>query len=274
MNFDLVLLAELSLAMIAAGLAAGLLAGLLGVGGGIVTVPVLFHILTFVGVPEGVRMHVAVATSLAAIIPTAIISARSHRSLGAVDDKTLRIWLPAVLAGAAVGTASAAAVKGPVLSAVFAAGAFGVALYMLLRGADREDEIHAAPVAWVQRCLASAIGAISAMMGIGGGTFAVPTLRHFGFPMRRAVGTASAFGFVIALPAAIGYALAGFREAGLPPGSLGYVNLLGLLLLAPLTTLAAPWGARIAHRISPNALRLAFVIFLFLTSARMALSLV
>ena len=261
-------------AMLAAGLASGMLAGLLGVGGGIVSVPVMFTAFSIIGIPEAVRMHIAVATSLAAIVPTAFVSARSHHARGAVDGALLRRWAPVMFLGACLGVAIAGMVRGPVLSAVFAAGALGVALYMLWQAEPEEDTPMRLPPAPVQAGLAGTIGTVSAMMGIGGGTFSVPVLRAFAYPIRRAVGTAAAFGMVIAVPAAIGYVIAGLGAAGRPPLSLGYVSLPGLALLVPMTTLAAPWGARLAHAIRPELLRRAFALFLLLTALKMASSLI
>jgi len=266
-------LMELAAAMAAVGVLAGLLAGLLGVGGGIVTVPVLFFVLDFLGIDAAISMHMAVGTSLGAIIPTAIMSARSHRAKGAVDETLFKLWSVPIFLGAAAGAALAGQVRGPVLNAVFATGALTVALYMLFtRDAVAEDATHA-PGPTTQRGLAGLIGAVSAMMGIGGGTFSVPVLSAFGYPVRRAVGTSAALGLMIAIPGALGFMLSGWTQPGLPPLSMGYVNLIGVALLAPSAMICAPWGARLAHSIPPRALRLAFAIFLLATAAKMAMSL-
>ncbi|MEO5373484.1 MAG: sulfite exporter TauE/SafE family protein [Alphaproteobacteria bacterium] len=266
--FDVTFLAVLAVALAATGALAGLLAGLLGVGGGIVIVPVLYHVFTELGIDEAVRMHVAVGTSLATIVPTAVVSARSHRRRGAVDGDLLRTWGPAILVGVLVGTVAGGAVKGPVLTGVFAVVALLVAAHMAFAP---EGRVLAArlPGPGVGMPLAAAIGGISVMMGIGGGTLSVPILTTFSYPMRRAVGTASAIGLIIGIPGAIGFAWSGLGVADRPPWSLGYVNLLGFVLLVPMTMLAAPWGARLAHTINPRLLRRVFSFFLFLTAMRM-----
>ena len=264
--------------MLAAGLASGFLAGLLGVGGGIISVPVMFQIFTLIGLDESVLMHLAVGTSLAAIVPTAFVSARSHFRKQAIDGAVLRAWLPFVLLGACAGSVVASQVRGPVLSGVFAAGAFSVALYMLATrksgtggaGKSAGGQLPGQPLSGG---LALSIGGVSTMMGIGGGTFSVPVLKLFGYPIHKAVGTAAAFGLVIAIPGAIGFMLAGSGIPARPPGSIGYVNLIGLALLLPGTMLTAPLGARVAHALSPMQLQMVFALFLLATSIRMALSL-
>ena len=254
--------------LLVAGIGAGLLAGLLGVGGGIIIVPVLYQLLSVMGVDIDLRMHVAVATSLSTIIVTSIASVRSHHQRGAVDFALLRSWAPSVFVGVVVGTLVAGFVKGWVLTAVFAAIALLVALNMLFRrqGAQLLTDF---PNPAVKIGLGGLVGGISTMMGIGGGTLSVPILTMFGYDIRRAVGTAAAIGFVIAIPGTLGYVLLGWGREGLPPLSLGYVNLLAAAVLIPCTTLAAPWGARIAHAIPQRALQLCFAFFLTLTSAKM-----
>lgn len=252
----------------ATGLIAGILAGLLGVGGGIVIVPVLYHVFSYLGIDDAVRMHLAVGTSLATIIPTSIRSARAHYARGAVDATLLRAWGPAMLAGAAVGAWGATLADFRVLTAVFAAVALLVALHMGL-GRIEWRIADSAPVGIRAWPLAGIIGGISAMMGIGGGTLSVPTLTLLGSPIHRAVGTAAAFGLVISVPAMTGFVWGGLGVAGLPPFSAGYVNLLGFGLIVPMTLLAAPLGARLAHALSQVRLRQAFALFLGVTALRM-----
>jgi uncharacterized membrane protein YfcA len=251
-----------------AGFCAGVIAGLLGVGGGIVVVPVLFHIFSALGIDPTIKMHLAVGTSLATIIPTAITSARAHHSHGAVDMDLLRRWAPAMALGVIAGIAVAGLVKGPVLTKVFAVVALLVAGNMAFRrdGSPFAEHLPALPF---QYGLAALIGGFSAVMGIGGGTLAVPILTAFATPIRRAVGTAAALGLIIAVPGSIGFVFAGWNHAALPPASLGYVNLIGVGLITPATMLTAPFGVRLAHRISTAGLRKAFAAFLFLTSIRM-----
>jgi uncharacterized membrane protein YfcA len=263
-------LLSLAVVVAAAGLGAGLLAGLLGVGGGIILVPALDYAFGVAGVADGLRMHLAVGTSLASIVPTAIVSARSHRLRGAVDGDLARRWSPPIALGAALGSIIAASLHGRTLSGIFAVVALLVALRMIWRsgdgavGGDR-DATH-----WRWLPIPVGIGAVSALMGIGGGTLSVPVMTWLGRPVHRAVGTSAWFGLWIAVPAAAGYAWLGRGLPGLPPLSIGYVNLIALAVLLPSTTVAAPLGARVAHGLSRRQLSLAFGAFLLLTAARMA----
>lgn len=250
------------------GVVAGVLAGLLGVGGGIIVVPVLYTLLGLLEIDESVRMHVSVGTSLASIVVTSIVSARSHHRRGAVDLSLLKLWGPFIFAGSILGTVTAGAVDGPILSAIFAIIALVVALYMAFapQGFKIRNEL---PRGVGGHASALSIGGISAMMGIGGGTLGVPYFSAFGYPVHRAVGTSAAIGLIIALPATVGFVIAGWGIPALPQASVGHVNLLGLALIAPFTSLTAPLGVRLAHFLSPRALRLAFAGFLFATSVRM-----
>ncbi len=266
-------LAPLAAVLIATGCIAGVLAGLLGVGGGIIVVPVLFTMLGLIDIDPSVRMHVAVGTSLASIVITSVISARSHHKRGAVDIDLLRKWGVWIFAGSVAGTLVAGAVDGPVLSMVFACVALAVALYMATTSADFRLR-ESLPTGIAGQSSGFVIGGLSAMMGIGGGTLCVPYFNAFGFPVHRAVGTAAAIGLVIALPATIGFVATGWGIPALPQASVGHVNLLGLVLIAPFTSLAAPLGVRLAHRLSARALKLLFALFLFATSARMLVALI
>lgn len=258
----------LAIVLIATGCIAGVLAGLLGVGGGIVVVPVLFTMLGLIGIDMSVRMHVAVGTSLASIVLTSFVSARAHNRRGAVDIALLKSWGIWIFAGSVAGTLIAGSVGGPALSAVFAAVALCVATYMAFTPPDfrLRENLPAGAAGWGS---GFAIGGVSAMMGIGGGTLCVPYFNAFGFPVHRAVGTAAAIGLVIALPSAAGFIITGWGVEALPRASVGHVNLLGLVLIAPFTTLTAPLGVRLAHRLKPRTLKLAFSFFLYVTAARM-----
>ncbi|MFO1428034.1 MAG: TSUP family transporter [Steroidobacteraceae bacterium] len=245
-------LAPVLLATLATGLVAGVIAGLLGVGGGIVIVPVLEYALGFAGVPTAWRMHVAVATSLATIIPTSISSTRAHHARGAVDWSLARAWAPGMLAGTLAGSLLAARLASAVLTAVFAVVALLAALKMFLP--PERLQWAARPARGLAgSSIAAAIGAVSAMMGIGGGTVSVPVMSMSGESIHRAVATAAFFGLVISLPGTIVYLLA--RPAvPLPWLTVGLVSLAGVALIAPGSMLTAPLGARLAHALSRHAL--------------------
>jgi uncharacterized membrane protein YfcA len=258
----------LGVAMLATGAVGGVLAGLFGIGGGIVIVPVLETALGFAGVDPAIRMHVAVGTSLATIIPTSISSARAHHQRQSVDVDIVRRWALWVLIGALLGAWVASLVHSRVLAIVFATLAFLVALKMLFLPENRNlaNEVPRGPLVLA---IPTAIGCFSSMMGIGGGTFSVMTLTLFNEPIHRAVGTAALFGLVISLPGMLGFVVAGWGDPRVPAGSLGYVSLLGFACLAPATVLAAPLGAKIAHAFSAQRLNMLFGVFLGIASVRL-----
>ncbi len=258
----------LGVAMLATGSIAGVLAGLFGIGGGIVIVPVLEAALGLVGVDPAIRMHVAVGTSLATIIPTSISSARAHYRRKSVDVDIVKRWGIFVLLGALLGAWIASQVHSRVLAIVFATLALLVALKMVFLPESRNltEEVPRGPVV---AAIPTAIGCFSSMMGIGGGTFSVMTLTLFNEPIHRAVGTAALFGLVISLPATLGFMVAGWGDIRVPPASLGFVSLIGFACIAPATVLAAPLGARVAHAFSAKRLSMLFGAFLVIASVRL-----
>lgn len=258
----------LAVAMLLTGAIGGIMAGLFGIGGGIVIVPALDLALTFFNTDPAIRMHVAVATSLATIIPTSISSARAHHERGAVDIELVRRWTVFVLSGALAGAWLASGVHSDVLAAIFAVMALLIGIKMLL---PLEGKIlsTAVPRGVAITSVPFAIGGISSMMGIGGGTLSVAALTLMNQPIHRAVGTAALFGLVISLPGTLGFIATGYGDLRLPPGSFGFVNLVGFALIAPTTWLAAPLGAALAHRLSQRQLTVGFGLFLFVVSLRM-----
>ncbi|MDH3332904.1 MAG: sulfite exporter TauE/SafE family protein [Gammaproteobacteria bacterium] len=259
----------LGVAMLATGLVAGVLAGLFGIGGGIVIVPVLETALGFAGVDPAIRMHVAVGTSLATIIPTSISSARAHHQRQSVDVEIVKRWAIFVLVGALLGAWIASMVHSRVLAMVFASLAFMVAIKMLFFPESRNltEKVPRGPLVAV---IPTAIGCFSSMMGIGGGTFSVMTLTLFNEPIHRAVGTAALFGLVISVPGMLGFAIAGWGDPRIPAASLGYVSLVGFACIAPATVLAAPLGAKLAHGFSAKRLNMLFGAFLIVASLRLS----
>ncbi len=258
----------LILLMLASGLVGGIMAGLMGIGGGIVIVPVLEFALGFIGVDPAIRMHVAVATSLACIIPTSISSARAHHRRGAVDFTLAKDWGPAIFVGAAGGAWLAAQVASAALTAIFAVVALFVAIKMILplENIRLREKI---PAGFPGTLFPGIIGMISTMMGIGGGALSVTTLTIFNVPIHRAVGTSAFFGLLIAIPGTIGFMITGQGNISLPPGSVGYVNVIGFLILSPATFLAAPLGVRIAHALTRRQLSIVFGVFLMIVAVRM-----
>lgn len=258
----------LALSLVVTGMIAGMMAGLLGVGGGIVIVPVLFHLFTFLGVDEAIRMHVAVGTSLATIIPTSILSSRAHFKRGSLNIDLLKQLIPGVIVGVFGGVVLSGFMNGALLTAVFAI----VSLLVSLNMAFKKEAFYikdGLPDRAGTGVIGFFIGGVSTLMGIGGGTLSVPVLSAFRTPMHTAVGTGAALGLVISLPGAIGFLINGVGIENRPPFSLGYVNLIGLFLIIPATMIFAPIGARLAHAINAKLLRQLFALFLLITSFKM-----
>ncbi|MHC5653961.1 sulfite exporter TauE/SafE family protein [Stappia sp. ICDLI1TA098] len=259
-------------ALVASGAVAGLLAGVFGIGGGAVLVPVLFQFLTWLGVDESVRMHVSVATSLGIIVPTSIRSFMAHKKRGAADLELLKSWIIPVPAGALVASLVAAHVSGDGLKGIFAGIAVVVGLRMLLNRDSWKlgNDIPGNPVRAICGML---IGFFSTLMGIGGGVMNNTFMTLFGRPIHQAVATSSGTGVLISIPGVLGMIWAGWGHPDLPNFSLGYVNLLGVALIIPITTFAAPFGVKIAHALPKRALEIFFGVFLLSVAARFAWSL-
>ncbi|MTI19020.1 sulfite exporter TauE/SafE family protein [Rhodobacteraceae bacterium RKSG542] len=264
----MVQLVGLALALLATGLIAGIVAGLLGVGGGIVIVPVLYYMFTLIGIDSSVIMHVAVGTSLATIVATGSSSAWAHYKRGGVDVDLLKRWSLPIAVGVIVGSIVGGNVSGAVLTAVFGVVALIVSANMAFRQNPKPlaEQLPGTPI---RELLGFVIGGFSVMMGIGGGTLGVPILTLFNYPIRKAVGTAAAIGLIIAIPGALSAIFYGWGVEGRPLYSLGYVNLVGFLLIIPASVLAAPWGAKLAHTLDPKRLKLVFALFLGITGFKM-----
>ena len=257
--------------VIVTAIIAGILAGLLGVGGGIVLVPVLFWVLSVTNFPPELSMHMAVATSLATIIFTSVSSARAHDKRGSVDRSLLRLWAPGIILGALTGGFAAKYINGDGLKVIFGALALLVAINMATpKTLVIRDTL---PTSRTTNGLISYVtGVFSALMGIGGGTLSVPLLVSFSVEVRRAVGTASAFGILIAVPAVLGFVYAGWGQPDRPPLSVGYVNVAAALIILPFTVGFAPVGAKIAHSVDTKWIKRVFAAFLAITALRMLLS--
>jgi uncharacterized membrane protein YfcA len=258
-------IALLVLALIGAGLFGGIIAGLFGVGGGTVLVPVLFYAFTVLGVGGEGDLHTAIGTSLATIVVTALRSLAAHRKHGAVDEQVLRTWTPWVALGAVAGAAIAGVTSMEGLALVYGVLLILVAAQMGLlpeRYVLRKDM----PTGWSRGVLGSLIGLFSAMMGVGGGSLGGMTMTLFGRPIHQAVATASGFGVAIGAAAAAGFVVFGWDAPGRPPLSLGYVNLPAAVIMGTMTSLSAPLGARLAHRLDRRVLKKAFAVYLSATA--------
>ncbi|MEH6738667.1 MAG: sulfite exporter TauE/SafE family protein [Sulfitobacter sp.] len=267
-GFSISVLLGLTLGLLVTGAIAGVLAGLLGVGGGIVIVPVLIVVAELFEIDDSIAMLLVVGTSLATIIPTSISSARAHNKRSAIDFDILRGWVPAIFLGALLGGIASKSIGSNGLTLIFGAVALVVSINLALpktltlSQAPPEGRIK-------QSALALPIGFTSALMGIGGGTLSVPVMSMLSVPVHRAVATASVFGLAIAVPAVCGFVWAGIGVEGRPPGSFGFVNLPAAVVLFSMSVLTAPYGAKLAHLMEPRKLKLAFAVFLFISAVRM-----
>ena len=256
--------------LVIAGALGGGLAGMLGVGGGIIYVPALDLVFSLVGMEPEISMHSAVATSLAIIVPTSISSSLAHHKRDCVELDMVRLWGPTILLGSILGVAVASQLKGTILSLGFGIMTLLVAMNMLLPN-RQINFFRRYRVPSLGFAVPFGLGGFSSMLGVGGGTFSVPILTMLNRPMHRAVGTAAAFGLLISLPGAISFIVSGWSDSRLPIASWGYVNLIAMTIIAPVTVLAAPMGAGVAHRLGQSQLRFVFGFFLFVIAIRMLL---
>ncbi|PLW76784.1 sulfite exporter TauE/SafE family protein [Cohaesibacter celericrescens] len=265
-------LVSLAIALIGAGAIAGLLAGVFGIGGGAVLVPVLYQFLGILQVDEAVRMHISIGTSLAVIVPTSLRSFVSHHKRGAVDDDLLRSYLIAVPAGVFLGALTAAFISANSLKAVFAVIALAVAFKMLF--AKESWKLGKDLPGTKGRAIAGVvIGFFSSLMGIGGGVMNNSFMTLYNRPIHQAVATSSGLGVLISIPGTIGYVIAGWGKSGLPEFSVGFINLLAVILIIPVTIVFAPLGVKMAHALPKKTLSRAFGVFLIIVAIRFFLAL-
>lgn len=265
---DLAQLLPLALLLVVIGAGAGIIAGLLGVGGGIVLVPAFLYTFLALGYDGPQIMQVCLATSLATIIFTSQRSVRAHAKKGAVDWGVLRGWGPGIAAGAVVGVVVAGGMKTTALMVVFGILGTVIGLYLVF-GRESWRLGDALPTGIGRAAAAPAIGFLSVLMGIGGGSFGVPLMRLYGQPIHRAVATASGFGLMIAIPSVIGFLMQGWGAPGLPPFTLGLVNVPAFLIVIGVTLVTTTWGVHLAHAMNPRPLKLAFAGFIMLMALNM-----
>ncbi len=260
---------EIFLMSLLLGAVAGVLAGLFGLGGGLVIVPVLVWMFDWQHFNPDLRMIMAVATSLATIVPTAMASVKAHHQLGAVIwCKFLRLF-PGIVVGAVFGAMFADKISADSLRWLFIA-------YLCYVGSSMALQLKPVLVlkkqeAWQDYIASTLIGGISSLLGIGGGTLTVPYLVGQKLQMKNAVAVSSACGLPIALAGAFSYALLGWNVAGLPDGSVGYVYVPAFLGVVSLSVLTAPYGAKLAHHLPAQELKRYFSIMLFILAVKMML---
>jgi uncharacterized membrane protein YfcA len=271
-DFPVSELIALAAALAATGLVVGFMAGIFGIGGGAIMVPILYQALGLLGFPDEVNIKVALGTSLAVIVPTSIRSFRAHHARGAVDMAIIRSWLVPVPLGVILGAIVAAVASGEALRGVFAAlaGLVGVRLIFNRESWRIGRDLPGGALRWM---VGGVVGFFSALMGIGGGILTNTFMTLYGRPIHQSVATASGVGVLIAIPGTIGFMVGGFGDPDLPAFSIGYVNLLGMAIVMPLSLVAAPLGVRSAHALSKRQLESGFGLFLLLVSARFTYSL-
>jgi uncharacterized protein len=274
-------LLELALLLVGVGALAGFLAGVFGIGGGAILVPVFYECFRLAGVPLEVRMPLCIGTSLAIIMPTSISSFRAHYARGAVDMAVLRQWWLPVLVGVISGSVTARYAPERLFKIVFVAVAWSAAARLLLARATWKfgDDLPQGPL---MKAYGFGVGLLSTLMGVGGGLFANLLLTFYGRPIHQAVATSSALAVLISIPGAIGYVYAGWPAAIRYPDvaalqwpfALGYVSLIGAVLVMPTSLMTAPLGVKAAHAMSKRTLEIAFGCYLFIVGSRFAISLV
>lgn len=264
-------LALLVLALVTAGAAIGLLAGLFGVGGGAISVPVFYETFLRLGMDGDTAMPLAVGTSLAMIIPTSILSARSHARKGALDMPQLKAWAVPILAGVIAGSVLARHAPAELFQIVFIAVSSTMATRLLL--ARQSKPIRDGFSRLGSAVYGLTLGILSALMGIGGGAISNLILTLHGWTMHRAVATSAGVGVLIAIPGTVGYVIAGLGQAGLPPDAVGYVSVSAVLLTLPAALLTTRLGVRIAHNLEQGTLKRLFGVFLLLVALRFGVAL-
>ncbi|WP_334407598.1 sulfite exporter TauE/SafE family protein [Bradyrhizobium sp. AZCC 2289] len=273
-------LVELALMLVAVGALSGFFAGIFGIGGGAILVPVFYECFRLAGVPLEARMPLCIGTSLAIIIPTSIRSFRAHYLRGAVDMQILRLWWAPIVIGVVAGSVIARYAPERLFKIVFVMVAWSAAARLLLAQENWKfgDDLPKGPL---MRLYGFVVGLLSTLMGIGGGLFSNLLMTFYGRPIHQAVATSSALAVLISIPGALGYIYAGWPAAARYPDvaalqlpfAIGYVSLIGAILVMPTSLLTAPLGVRAAHALSKRKLEIAFGAYLFIVGSRFVISL-
>ncbi len=256
---------------VAVGAVAGVLAGLLGIGGGLVIVPMLVFCMELQQLPQELIMHLALGTSMASIMFTSVSSFMAHHRRGAVDWSVVRRVVAGILVGTYLGSCVAARLSTGALKIFFVIFLYYVC-YQMLSG-KKPKPSRQLPGLPGMFGVGNVIGVVSSLVGIGGGTLSVPFMVWHNIPIHRAIGTSAAIGFPIAVAGTVGYVVNGWGVDNLPPFSLGYVSLAALISIAIMSVLTAPLGVRLAHSLPVDRLKRIFAVILFLVGTKMLISL-
>jgi len=267
-------LAWLALLIIAGGAVTGVLAGLFGIGGGGIIVPVLYEVFGLIHVPDDLRMQLCIGTSLAVIVPTTIRSYLAHKKKGAVIPEVMRLWSVFAVIAVVLGSWIASFAPGAVFKVAFVVFTIFISIKMLFIG-DRWNVSNRLPGPALVALYGFIMGLVSSLVGVSGGAVSNAMLTLHGQPMQRAVATSAGIGVPITVVGAIGYAIAGWPHlAQLPPLSLGFISVIGFVLMAPVSSYTATYGVRLAHALPRRYLEIGFGLFLLAVSARFVLTLV
>ena len=245
----------------------GFVAGLFGIGGGLITVPFLYYIFGQLGIDQQYIMHLAVGTSFAIIIPTSTVSVLTHHKFNAVDFNIVKNYGIFVITGVVIGTIFAATLKTKSLVLFFSIVILFLGIYLLLIK-EREQNIVSEMKLYLKVILGVIVGFISAIMGIGGAVMNVPIFKYFGYSINKAIGSAAAIGFLIALFGAIGFLISGSYLNTNLPLSIGFLNIPAFLIFIPITTFMARLGARTVHKIDKNKISKIFGFFLIIVATK------
>jgi uncharacterized membrane protein YfcA len=267
-------IALLALWIAGAGMLVGILAGLFGIGGGAIIVPALYEVFSVFGVPEDLRMQLCIGTSLAIIVPTTVSSYLGHKKKGAVIVDLVKIWALPAVAGVAIGSVAASYAPSVVFKIAFVIFAAFIGIRMLY-GADRLSLGKKLPGRGLLTFIGFITGLFSSLVGVSGGAVSNAVLTLYGQPMQRAVATSAGVGVPITIAGTVGYMLAGWRHmSDLPPLSIGFVSLIGIALMAPVSSYMTRYGVRLAHWLPRRKLEIGFGIFLIFVSLRFLISLI
>jgi len=259
--------------IVGAGVLVGILAGLFGIGGGAIIVPVLYEVFRVLGVPEEVRIQLCIGTSLAIIIPTTLRSYVAHKKIGAAFTEVVRLWTVPAIIGVVIGSITAAFAPAQVFKIAFVVFTAFIGTKMLFIR-DRWNLGTDLPGRGPLTIYGFITGLFSSLVGVSGGAISNAVLTLYGQSMQRAVATSAGIGVPITIAGTIGYIIAGWRHmAALPPLSVGFVSLIGFVLMAPVASYTTTYGVRLAHWLPKRNLEIAFGIFVYFAGFRLLLTL-
>jgi uncharacterized protein len=274
LGFPLHEIVLLALWIVGAGTVVGVLAGLFGIGGGAIIVPVLYEVFRVLDVPEDVRMQLCIGTSLAIIVPTTVRSYFAHKKKGAPIVEVVRLWAAPAIVGVVIGSVIAAFAPAVVFKITFIVFTAFIGTKMLFIR-DRWNLASDLPSRGALTVYGFITGLFSSLVGVSGGSISNAVLTFYGQPMQRAVATSAGVGVPITIVGTIGYILAGWpHRAQLPPLSIGFVSLIGLVLMAPVSSYMAAFGVRLAHWLPKHNLEIAFGIFVYAVGLRLLLTMI